>query len=172
MKKNDRKIPRRNYTIVFTIIVMTLIISTTLFVIVNNQRNYEKTIPVLRNYSKELELNDLDAYCTENQDLLLYIGSSSDEVSRKLEEELIDVIEENDLEVIYLNIKDVKNKGEFYSEFNKKYSNGIDLKATPAFLIIKEGKLLDLVQNDYRHINSGDVIQLLELNEMLGEKDD
>ena len=172
MKKNENKISRKNYTLVFTIIAMTLVAATALFVIYNNQKEIEKDIPVLRGHSKEIELKDLDMYFTENQDFLLFVGASDDDISRKVEDDLIDVIDKNDLEIIYLNAKNIEDKQAFYDDFNTKYAFDKFLSNYPALLIIRDGKVLDLVQSDRKSVNAGDIIQLLELNELIGEDND
>ena len=169
MKKNEREIPKKNYTTYTIIIVVTLLTAIVAFVAYNNKKQYEKSIPVLRGHSKEIELGDIDAYFTENNDALLYVGVSNEDESRALEEEMIDLIDNNHLEVIYLNLKDVNDVEKFYIDFNKKYSKGIDLTSNPAFVIIKDGKILDLVQRENRKLNVGDVIQLLEINDVIGE---
>ncbi len=171
MKKNNRKIPKKNYTTFSLIIIVTLLTAIVCFVAYNNKKEYERSIPVLRGHSKEIEINNLDSYLAENEDVLLYIGMPDNDESRALEDELIDVIDDNNLDVIYLNIKDVENLEKFYADFNKKYSKGIDVSNYPAFLIIKNGKIADLVQRKERKLNGGDIIQLLEINELIGEED-
>lgn len=172
MEKDERKIPSRNYAILTIIFLLTLIGATILFAVYNNQQKYIKDVPVLRGHSKEIELNDLDIYFTENQDFLLFIGVADDETSRTAEKAMIEVIEDKKIEVIYLNIKNAESKEKFYQDFNKKYSNGVELNNYPAFLIIQDGKILDLVQNGYRNINYGLVVELLETNKIIGELND
>ena len=172
MEKTEIVIPKKNYAIVIFIFLVTFIGATIFFAIYNNQQKYEKDVPVLRGHSKEIELKDLDTYFTENQDFLLFVGVANDDTSRAAENVMIEVIDDKNIEVIYVNIQDSKDKAKFYQDFNKKYSNGIDLTSYPAFLIIQDGKILDSIQNGYRNINYGDVVQLLKTNSIIGEQDD
>ena len=172
MEKTEIVIPKKNYAIVIFIFLVTFIGATIFFAVYNNQQKYEKDVPVLRGHSKEIELKDLDIYFTENQDFLLFVGVADDDVSRTAEKVMIEVIDDQKIDVLYLNIKEAKDKNEFYKDFNKKYSNGIDLTNYPAFLIIKDGKVEDSIQNGYRNINYGDVVELLRKNEIIGELND
>ena len=64
--------------------------------------------------------------------------------------------------VVYLNITDTKDKEEFYNIFNSNYSNGVKLDSYPAFAIINDGRIVDLVKREDRKINIGDIEQLLD----------
>ena len=171
MEKKNKKIPKKNYIVLSTIIIGALVLSTIVFFIFNNQKEYNKKIPVIRNHVKEIEAKDLNAYATENPDFLLYFDVSEEEESRKVEEGLIELIDRKKIEVVYVNLLD-EDKEALYKDFNSKYSKGVDLNSYPAFIIMKNGKILDIVQKQEREINAGDIEQLLDINEIKGESDD
>ena len=170
--KKMKEIPQKNYVIFTIIICFTLAISITTYVIYNNKKNYENSIPVLRGKVKEIEAKDLDEYLRENSNPLLYIGVPSDQNSRHLEENLLDLIERKNLDILYVNISNIEDKKSFYKDFNNKYGNGFELKDYPAFIIMRDGKVFDLKEKDATDLYIGDIEQLIDIYEIEGENND
>lgn len=172
MKKNDnlRKIPKRNYTIVTIIFTITIVIAVFLFVLNKENKEYQGTIPVIRGVIAEIQADQLEDYFQENDDFLLYIGVSHDENSRELEEDLKDVLKKRGLlDTVYLNLTDLNNKSDFYKKFNDEHATVDKLSSYPAFIIIKDRKVLNLVQRDKGKLKIEEVEQLLDEYEVTGE---
>jgi hypothetical protein len=170
--RNIKQIPKKNYIIYSIILCLTLGVSLIAFFIYNNQKSYDDSIPILRAKVKEIESKDVDQYLLENPNSLLYIGVAQDSNSRHIEKELINLINNNNLNVIYLNITDLSNKKEFYKSFNSKYGTNHTLQNYPAFIIIRESKIFDMVQRTDRDLYIGDIQKLIDIYELKGDNDD
>ncbi len=161
-----RDIPKRNYEIYAVIVVMTLLMSVALFIIYNNKKNYENSIPILRDIVPEIHANDLDNYLTENNSCVLYFGVVTDDNSREVEEDLKKLIDRRKVEFVYVNLTDTKDRKSFFNSFNEKYSDGLTLNNYPAFVIIRNGKIFDIVEKGNRDLYIGDIEQLVDNYEL------
>jgi len=166
MKKNEenlRKIPEKNYIKLLAIFFITIIIVIIAFVAYQSHISYEKSIPILRGKISEIKESDVETYFSENDDFFLYVGVANNENCREIEPDLVEALKKRKIaNVVYLNITDIKDKEEFYNVFNSNYSNGVKLDSYPAFAIINDGKVVDLVKREERKINIGDIEQLLD----------
>ena len=173
MKKeniNERNIPLKNYVIVFSVVIFTLLLVLSLFIFFNVKKNRELQIPVIRGAVPEIEEKDVDSYMREHDYFLLYIGTSDNTNCRSLEEDLKDFIKTKNINnLVYLNITNVKDKKLFYDEYNKKYAEGVKLSNYPAFIIIRDNKIYDLVERDKRQLQIGDIQRLLDEYNILGD---
>lgn len=172
MKKeniNERK-PLKNYVIAFSIIIFTLIFALSLFIFFDSKKNRELQIPVIRGTVPEIEEKDLDSYMKEHDSFLLYIGTSDNTNCRNLEEDLKEFVKTKNINnLVYLNITNVKDKKTFYDEFNEKYGEVVKLSNYPAFIIIRDNKIYDLVERDKRVLQIGDIQRILDEYNILGD---
>ena len=103
---------------------------------------------------------------------MLYIGVANDDNCRELEEELKDVLKNRGLlDTIYLNITSISDKKDFYERFNSNYSSNVRLESYPAFIIISDKKIVDLVQKEEKKLSINDVEKLLD-EYSIGTKND
>lgn len=167
--EKPREIDPKNYVVVTIIFIISFLIVLFLFHLYNSQVKYRESIPVIRGTLAEITEKDVDNYFLENDDFLLYIGVSNDGNSRKLEEDMKEVLTaRNLLDTVYLNITEVKNKQEFYNVFNSKYTENEKLNDYPAFLIVSDKKVIGLVQREKQKLTIGDIEHLLDANEIKG----
>ena len=166
-------IPKKNYLFVCFIFVFTIAVVIISFVLYKNVKEYNESIPVIRDYAKEISYDDLDNYFLENDDFFLYVGVASDDNCRKFEEDLKTFINEKSISnIIYLNIMNIDDKEKFYDDFNNKYSLNTKISNYPAFLVVKNKKVLDLVQKDEYYLNIGEVQKLFDYYEIDGDLSD
>lgn len=170
-KKEDlRVIPKNNYAKLSTIFVITIIVVVFAFVSYRSHSSFINNIPVIRGTLSEIEEKDLNNYITEHDEVLLYVGVASDENCRSLEEDLKETLKNRGLlNTIYLNITSISNKEDFYKSFNNNYSDNIKLNNYPAFVIISNNKIVDLVERKDNKLNIGDVERLLDEYGIKGE---
>ena len=167
-----KEIPKKNYRIYFFIVFITLFLSISSYIIYNNHKNYENSIPILRGNASEIEPKDLDEYLRENDKAILYFGVATDENSRNVETDLIDLINKKNLDVVYVNLTDTVNLKEFFDDFNMKYSDGLQLSNYPAFVLMVNQKIFDIRQRNNRELFITDIEQLIDIYEIRGEKHD
>lgn len=172
-----RTVPKKNYMIYSCIFVVTFLIATIAFIYFTDRNYRELKIPVLRgSVTAEITPNDLNEYLNENPNVLLYIGNPTDEESRTLEKELKSTIKRRDLEVVYVNIVDTKDKEEFYKSFIENYglnsTREFHIIDTPAFVILEDKQIVDLVARNGMRVDDYDIESLLDRNEIKGEEND
>lgn len=166
-------IPKRNYLFVSLIFIFTIVAVVVSFILYKNIKEYNESIPVIRDYVKEINYDDLNNYFLENDDFFLYIGVASDDNCREFEEDLKGIIKERNISnIIYLNIANIKDKDKFYDEINSKYSSNTKLSNYPAFIIVKNKKILDLVQRNDYYLNIDEVQKLFDYYEIDGDLND
>lgn len=171
MKEEKRIIPNKNYIKLAIIFVVTISVVVFLYVMYASQKEYINNIPVIRGNIAELNEQDLNNYFIGNDDFLLYIGVANDENCRELEEDLIELLKERRISnAVYLNITDVINKNEFYNVFNSNYSLNEKLNSYPAFLVVSDKKVVDLVQRKDKKLTIENIEQLLDEYEITGDK--
>ena len=170
-KKN---ISKNNYILCAVIFTVTIVVCLMIFFIMENNKEYNSKIPILRGKVSEIEPKDLDNYLMENPDVLLYIGVADDNNSRKVEEKFKKVIEENNLNIIYLNLTNLSEKGikEYLNDFSSKYSSSKAINNYPAFLVIFDSQVVDFVQKENRDLDISDISHILDMYEIKGEKND
>lgn len=168
----NRKIPGRNYLILILLFIITIGGAISFYIVYNNASNEELKIPVLRDKVAEIKTGGVDVFLSENPDALIYVGVANDDNSRKLEKDLIELINKKQIELVYINITDLteSERKDFYKDFNDKYSQGEKkLSNYPAFIIVRNQKVYDMVQRNSRDLYLGDIEQLLDIYE-IGEK--
>lgn len=171
MKKN-KEIPKKNYIICALIFLFVIAVSLIIYIAYDNHKKYELKTPVLRGKVLEIDNEIVDEYLKENSSVLLFISSSSSEESRELENKMIDVIDKNKSKIAYLNIIDIKDKEEFYKDFNKKYSQDKKLKDYPALLYISDNKIVDLVQDKDNKLTIEDIENFIKIYNISGDIND
>lgn len=172
-----RKVPKKNYTIYYCIFFTTFLFATIAFIYFTNCNYKQLRTPILRGVvTSEITPNDLNEYLNERPNALLYIADPTDEESRTLEKKLSRIIRNRNLNVVYVDIVDVKDKDAFYTSFIKKYGSNESKKMylidTPAFVIIEDRQIVDMVARNGNKVYSDDIVLLLDRNEIKGDNND
>lgn len=171
-KINNKKIPTKNYIIVGAIFALSFILIILGAKWYKNYQEYQLTIPVISGHINEVSNNEIDNYLLENNDTIIYVGTSDDSNCRALETDLKDFIKKHNLrdKMVYLNLSKIDNKDYFIKQFNKKYASNKKIDQYPAIIIIKGGKILDIAsKSNNQKLSIDDIEQLLEENEVLGD---
>ena len=161
-----RNIPLKNYIKFGMIIVVSIITCILLFIIYNNFKDRKS---VLTNKVKEIDVLDLDNYISENESVLLYFGVVQDENSKEIEEQMLEMIDEDSLDFVYVNISNVDNRKIFLKDFSKKYSDSKVIDNYPTFVYIKDESIVDYIQKEDRYLEIDDVKVFVETNDIKGE---
>lgn len=170
VKSEVREIPGKNYVKLSCIFIITIAVVLIVYIAFQSHMKFIKSIPIIRGNVSEIVEKDLDTYFNENDDFLLYIGVADDENCREFEEALVPMLKKKNItNVVYLNITDVENKVDFFESFNSKYSNYIKVSNYPAFVIIEDKMIVDLVEKGDKYLNVTDVDRLLEEYEIIGD---
>lgn len=167
-----RKTRPKNYLILGAIFLATFALVFLLRYWYISYRDYRLTIPVLKGTLNEVTIAELDHYITANPDAVIYIEVSEDENSRKVAEDLKDVVKERNLanKVVYINISSVEDKDAFFKDFSDKYMEGKELDHYPALVLFLDGKVDAYAsKTDKQSLNIGDVAQIFDQYELEGD---
>lgn len=147
-KKLEKK-ELQNYITLLIIFVVTALI---VFSLVNVYHNYLKTVqntPEISGVFKEIKPEELTNFLLENEDTILYFTSAKNDQARKFEKILRKLVKEKSLEdkFVLVNVTDITNQLAFIEKFNIDHSVGIKLETIPAFAILENGQIIDVLQS-------------------------
>lgn len=155
-----REIPKKNYFILFIVIVFSLLIA---FYFRNWYKTYEDSYlskSIVGNYLFEINYKELDNYLVENQSAIIYVSKVGNEKIRNFEKKFINAINQNDLKnkILYLDLSNYKG------DTNDKYTiNDKDITSVPNISVFKNGKLDDIYVIDVDGYNMEKIISYLIL---------
>ena len=156
-----REIPKKNYFILFIVIVFSLLIA---FYFRNWYKAYEDSYlskSIVGNYLFEINYKELDNYLVENQSAIIYVSKVGNEKIRNFEKKFINAINQNDLKnkILYLDLSNYKG------DTNNKYTiNDKDITSVPNISVFKNGKLDDIYFIDVDRYSMEKIISYLVLN--------
>ncbi|MCI6001990.1 MAG: hypothetical protein MRZ37_02420 [Tenericutes bacterium] len=155
-----REIPKKNYFILFIVIVFSLLIA---FYFRNWYKAYEDSYlskSIVGNYLFEINYKELDNYLVENQSAIIYVSKVGNEKIRNFEKKFINAINQNDLKnkILYLDLSNYKG------DTNDKYTiNDMNITSVPNISVFKNGKLDDIYVIDVDGYNMEKIISYLIL---------
>ena len=113
-----RKIPFKNYIILFVIAVSTIIVS---LLLSRNYQNRRQDTSILYKFLPSITLNDLDTYLIENDITVIYIDDKYNKADNKEEKKLKEKIIEYNLNHKFVFLDSSSITSEFIESFNIKY---------------------------------------------------
>lgn len=155
-----REIPKKNYFILFIVIVFSLLIA---FYFRKWYKAYEDSYlskSIVGNYLFEINYKELDNYLVENQSAIIYVSKVGNEKIRNFEKKFINAINQNDLKnkILYLDLSNYKG------DTNDKYTiNDMNITSVPNISVFKNGKLDDIYVIDVDGYNMEKIILYLIL---------
>lgn len=155
-----REIPKKNYFILFIVIVLSLLIA---FYFRKWYKAYEDSYlskSIVGNYLFEINYKELDNYLVENQSAIIYVSKVGNEKIRNFEKKFINAINQNDLKnkILYLDLSNYKG------DTNDKYTiNDMNITSVPNISVFKNGKLDDIYVIDVDGYNMEKIISYLIL---------
>lgn len=160
----------KKYLILFSIFLATILLTLYLCDCYKVYNESKKEIPVIRGTLSEITSKELEHYLMENPTTIIYMCTSSNDVCRSYEKDLIKLVKKYDLteKIIYLNLSQ-ENQADFIEMFNSKYDYKIDLTTNyPAFVVFENGEITGMLQEKTKKLTIGKTKQFIEINN-LGE---
>lgn len=173
-KEEKRVIPKKNYYILALLLVGTLLL---LYFCVNWYKTYEESKmkePVIASVISEVKEEELSNYLMDNPNIVIYFTSSKDLKMKEFEEDFVDYISEKELrnQIVYVDTSKIENK-KFYDEFTDQYfhselkNKGVKLDYLPNVVIVRDGKIKDVLITYDSAMTLEDVVRFLEKNEVV-----
>lgn len=172
LKKNNMEILKKDYLIVIALFIIAGFFIIVLANYYKDYRIYYRSIPVINGYINEIGETELENYITANSISYIYMAEASDSRARNLEKDLKGFIKRYNLKdkMAYINLEKVKNIRSFINFLNIRYAINKEIDNYPVFIIVKDMKVIDLVQVEKgKTINIEDIKELLEKYNLLGE---
>lgn len=163
---NRKIIPIRNYFVVFGLFVLLILLTYYLIAWYETKQNYQ-TNDFFDKFLSVITVRELDNYLTDNPDIIIYLTNSYDKTNDIFETEFKQYITENNLKKEFIYIDNRKNKDysdieEYLSEDLKNKNIGINDRTN--LLIIRDGKITDILHKNNKKINMVDVKIFLKNN--------
>lgn len=142
MTRNDREIPKKNYIILFILIISTILLGLYLHsIFVESDTN----TPLMDDYISVINYNELSDYLLENKDILIYSSYLGDTEIRAFEKEFRNVINNYELneQILYLNLTNYSD--EIKISLSNQYNlNGLTIVDAPCLVLFQNGILVDI----------------------------
>lgn len=156
---------KRNYFLVFVILVVTLLLTLYINSLIRDYKYIKVDVSPLENSISQINLNELDIALSELNNGILYIENIHSRENKRLEKDILKKIKNENLEnyVYYIDVSDELD--------NKKYINTLiksfpdikdDLKLSPAFIYFKNGEAIEVIDSYQEKITSKDLLYLVE----------
>ncbi len=145
-KKDNKKIPTKNYIILAVIVVITILLTFYINAWIKTYKENMYSESVLSGNVKEVNINELKEPFYEINEVVLYVGYNNDKDLYAQEKKLLKEIKKKDLvdEVMYLNVTD----NNYYVDIlNKRFGNdSVKLGNAPLLIYIRGGETQKVVK--------------------------
>lgn len=170
MNKEIKQVPLKNYVILSTIIVVTLLLLYYFCVWVDIYKESKINIPIMDKYMDVINYNELDNYLVENPNAIVYVSILDNEEIRKFEKEFKVQFKDKKVnnKLLYLNITSLlPNKSIMNEMKNKYYVNDLSIVDVPSILVFSLGNLKSIYSirdNKYSVDNTVEFINSINMN--------
>lgn len=163
----SRSIPKKNYIILFLIVLATFLVVYYLYRWYTVYSEYQNDIPVIRDTLLEVSEEEMHHYIQENDLAVIYLCTADDIDCRNFEKSFIKLINKKSLkdDIIYVNLTDI-DKTEFLDNFNNRYSSKKKLKNYPSLISFESGTISDILQEGKEKLSIRDVESFIKRNEI------
>lgn len=142
-KIEDRKIPKKNYYIVFGVSILVIVLSLYVRALILRYENNRLEVGIFHNRAiNQINTPDFDFATVEANEAIMYVSFTGNKQIDRMENRLFKEIENKNLmdKIIYWNVTDLKNN-EYISMLRNKYPNvAIDINKAPLLIYIKDGQ--------------------------------
>ena len=161
----ERVVPKKNYYILFLMIIAIIVITFSIVSIVNDVRNKKINTGYINKYVSQLQYDELENYLIEPaSNTFIYLTYTGDDGVYNLETKLKKIINNYELQsnFIYVDVTEEMVKDDFYEKLNNTIGKDEKVKNVPVILYYKDGILVDSVQSDKGVFNVADFQKLLD----------
>lgn len=167
-----RIIPTKNYFILGILVIVTIMLTFYFVSWYEASKEYRKENSVIADVLSEIKIEEIDNYVLDNPNIVIYMASSTDQSIKEFENKFKRFIVKHEITdaIIYLNTNNVENND--YQILEKRFTDDLTSKNTTLvnktnLLIVREGKVIDILYKDDKLINESDMNQFLEMYEVL-----
>ncbi len=164
-----RKVPLKNYIILFFVSVATIIL---VFYVNAWARAYKEdklSISPLSSVLNEVGPEEITQTLSETNEVILYIGYNNSQKLYDSENNLLDYIRKHDLadKVIYVNVSNKMEDEEYINILKESFVNiQDDIKKAPMLIYVKNGKALEVIKSTGGIVRKKDIALLNKIYEL------
>ena len=167
----NRKIPTRNYIILFGLVILVVSVCMALSHLYILIENNKIQVSPLASTSNEITLDDLKKTKVElPADVFIIIGYTKDITMNKHEREIAKVLNKNNLmdSIYYIDAYDYREDKEYVNELNSvlKIEGKKQIKKIPAIIYISNGEIAYTIDSSEKLINAGDIQKIIDMYEI------
>lgn len=150
-----RVIPKRNYIILGTIIIITVLLLYYFYMWIDAYNETKLNRPILDKYLEVINYNELEDYLVENPDTVIYVSVLENTKIRNFEKQFKSCLKRKEIDddILYMNITDTIADKAKVKEMNEKYMlNNLSIVDVPVITVFEDGKLkmiYSIKDNDY-----------------------
>lgn len=150
IKKDEVKKPIKNYFILLSIVIATILITIYICKWISIYKEDELSMSPLKDKVNELSLDELNESIVETNEAIIYFGYTMDEDVHSLEEKMVNEIEKRNIKeyIYYIDVKDYLDDKKYESIIKKSFTDlkDKDLKA-PLLIYSKRGVPIKVISN-------------------------
>lgn len=170
-KEKERKIPTKNYYLLGLVTILTVLVLCYLVNWYQARQKYELTNSSVAEIISEVKKEELPNYLLDNPNAVVYFTSFQDENIKSFEKEFKKYILKYELasEIVVVDTDKVESN-DFYASFANQYftsdlkNKNINLNYLPNMIIVKEGKVSDVLITYDTDITINEVKHFLKKN--------
>ena len=163
-KNTNKKIPIKNYMILGTIVIITLLASMYLFSWYRQYTDNKVSEPVITNTLREVEYNNLNTVLKERDVLIMYMCTTDEDICRSFEKKFASYVKDNNLteEIVYLNLGYSGDENGLLDKVYNNYKSDDLVKKVysyPTLLIFNQGKIVDVLSSSGKNTITIDQVE-------------
>lgn len=169
MKKELKKIPFKNYLILFIVAVLTIVLTLYIREWILTYKENKISVSPLSGEISEVNTNELGLTLIESNQVILYVSYVNNLDIYNKENKLIKKIKSEDLNdyIIYYNVTDLLDKKEYLSILKLQFKEiSSQIKKAPLLIYIKNGEGIEVINSDDKIVNEKDLMYLIDKYEI------
>lgn len=165
LEKNDKKIPARNYFIVFVIAVLTVALVMYIRTFIISYRENISSVSIFKDNVQSINVSDLDFTIPEAGEVVLYVSYTGNLKINSMEKILYKKIEDKNVKdkIIYLDVSEYLDNNEYINILKKKFTKvESQINTAPLFIYVKDGVPEEAMSSELKMIDYKVLYKLLE----------
>ena len=162
-----REIPKKNYIFLVILCLVTFFVVTYLVNWYKTSKEFYVETSIMSSFLAEIKETEIENYILENPEGVIYISYNDGKINGKFETKLKEYILKEDIKSEFVYFDCTNLEAVFFNEFQNKYFVNTLKDETisyPNFLIVEEGKIVDMLYGNERELDINDVKSFLEKN--------
>lgn len=167
----ERKIPLKNYILLAVTLIITIVLVIYFYMWKKTYEENKINSVVMDKYIQEINYNELSDYLIENKNTVIYSSVVGNTKTKKFEEKLGKLIEDNSLSnsIIYLNLTDELKDKNIKKEILENYKELNNNIKDPLIIIFSNNKITSIYNIKDNNYDIDNLKKYLEKEEIIND---